>query len=175
MLGPRIWCSVLGLLLSTSACSLWQGPARSISPSTVHVEADADVEDLAQTGVDLRTARWYLLRAQEARAQGHVDAAQADLDRAYRNLAELEASDSVDDTTRSAQLAADIEQAYLDLLPDLERFSPDSPLVLLLEGLSEERIEDLSDDASQLVRIHQLSRHCDIPIDANGQIGRAHV
>jgi membrane-bound lytic murein transglycosylase D len=39
-----------------------------------------------------------------------------------------------------------------------------------LEGLSEERIEDLSADASQLVRIHQLSRRCDIAIDANARV-----
>lgn len=170
MLGPRAWCGLIGLALSASACSIWPGPTRPTPPAAAHVEADEDGEDRAQSDIGLRTARWHLLRAQEARAQGQVDAAQGDLDLAYRSLAELEASDSIDDTTRSAQLAADIEQAYLDLLPDLERFSPDSPLVLLLEGLSKERIEDLSDDASQLVRIHQLSRRCDMPIDANARV-----
>jgi membrane-bound lytic murein transglycosylase D len=111
-----------------------------------------------------------LLRAQEAQALNRVEDAQRDLDLAFGILAELEASDTIADTTRSAQLAKAIEQAYLDLLPQLESFSPDSPLVLLLEGLSEERIEDLSEDASQLVRIHQLSRRCDIPIDANAHV-----
>ena len=134
------------------------------------VVADEPIEEPVQTGSDMRAVRWYLLRAQEAQARGDIPSAQLDLDRAYRNLAELEASDSIDDTTRATQLAIDIEQAYLHLLPNLESFSPDSPLVLLLQGLSKERIEDLSDDASQIIRIHQLSLQSDMPMDANARV-----
>jgi membrane-bound lytic murein transglycosylase D len=168
MLGARACYGLLFIALLTS-CSAWRGNHPVIlaeSPSALESVGDLD----SREGLDLRAARWHLLRAQEAQALNRVEDAQRDLDLAFGILAELEASDTIADTTRSAQLAKAIEQAYLDLLPQLESFSPDSPLVLLLEGLSEERIEDLSEDASQLVRIHQLSRRCDIPIDANAHV-----
>ena len=58
----------------------------------------------------------------------------------------------------------------MKLLPQLDRFSPNSPLTLLLKGLSEERVEELTGDAPQLVRIHQLIDSCNIPIDANSRV-----
>ena len=63
-----------------------------------------------------------------------------------------------------------VEDAYLTLLPHLEGFSPDSPLSLLLRGMSQEKIEDLHPDASQIVRIHQLAPRCSVPIDANAAV-----
>ena len=41
---------------------------------------------------------------------------------------------------------------------------------LLLEGLSKEKTEHLPADAEPLVRIHQLGRRCDMPIDANDRV-----
>ncbi len=84
-----------------------------------------------------------------------------------------------EDSLANARLAAagalrrvetSVEEAYLTLLPHLEGFSPDSPLSLLLRGMSEEKIEDLPPDASQIVRIHQLTPRCSVPIDANAAV-----
>ncbi|MFT5089635.1 MAG: membrane-bound lytic murein transglycosylase D [Candidatus Latescibacterota bacterium] len=168
MLGARACYGLLFIALLTS-CSTWRGD------SSVDLHDLPATEELAggldsREGLDLRAARWHLLRAQEAQALNRAVDAQRDLDLAFGILAELEASDTIVDTTRTEQLATAVEQSYLDLLPQLEHFSPNSPLVLLLEGLSEERIEDLSEDASQLVRIHQLSKRCDITIDANARV-----
>jgi membrane-bound lytic murein transglycosylase D len=116
----------------------------------------------------LLTARWHLLRAQEARVDGRFDDAQADLDAAYQAVTRLE-DEGADESEVQPVLAA-IQQAYLDLIPHLKQFSPDSPLVLLLEGISEERIEALPPDATELVRIHQMSQRCDMPIDANARV-----
>jgi len=168
MLGARACYGLLFIALLTS-CSTWRGNRTVVLhdlPAVAESVGDLD----SREGLDLRAARWHLLRAQEARALDRGADAQQDLDQAFRILAELEASDTIADTMRIEQLATAVEQAYLDLLPQLEHFSPNSPLILLLEGLSEERIEDLSEDASQLVRIHQLSKRCDIPIDANARV-----
>ncbi len=170
MLGPSAWCALVALSLSAYSCAYWQPRTTQPLPEPVSEAAVDSIEEPVDSGLDLRAARWFLLRAQEAQSQGNPQAAQEDLDRAYRNLAQMEANDSIADTTRAAQLAADIERAYLHLLPDLESFSADSPLVLLLEGLSQERIEDLSEDASQLVRIHQFGLQSDVPIDANARV-----
>ena len=169
MICSRARSIIAAFALSICSCAPWKKSIQPPVPEAVVVE-DEPVEKPVQTGSDMRAVRWYLLRAQEAQARGDITSAQLDLDRAYRNLAELEASDSIGDTTRATQLAVDIEQTYLHLLPNLESFSPDSPLVLLLQGLSKERIEDFSDDASQIIRIHQLSLQSDMPIDANARV-----
>ncbi len=169
MIRSRARSIAAAFALSICSCAPWQRSIQPPAPEAVVVE-DKPAEESVQTGSDMRAVRWYLLRAQEAQARGDITSAQLDLDRAYRNLAELEASDSIGDTTRATQLAIDIEQAYLHLLPNLESFSPDSPLVLLLQGLSKERIEDFSDDTSQIIRIHQLSLQSDMPIDANARV-----
>ena len=169
MICSRTRSIIAAFALSICSCAPWQKSIQPPVPEAVVVE-DEPVEEPVQTGSDMRAVRWYLLRAQEAQARGDITSAQLDLDRAYRNLAELEASDSIGDTTRATQLAIDIEQTYLHLLPNLESFSPDSPLVLMLQGLSKERIEDFSDDASQIIRIHQLSLQSDMPIDANARV-----
>ncbi len=158
-----------GLLFSLllTSCAVRHGGTNS-SPAADEVVRGDDLA--APENMDLRAARWYLLRALEAKSLKRSTDAQQDLDRAFAILADLDASHTAVDTARTTALATAIEEAYLDLLPQLEYFSANSPLVLLLEGLSEERIEDLSDDASQLVRIHQLSRRCDITIDANAKV-----
>ena len=89
---------------------------------------------------------------------------------AFGILAELDEHDALVDTAQAAALGLAIERAYLDLLPHLERFPPDSHLNLLLEGLSKEKTEHLPADAEPLVRIHQLGRRCDMPIDANARV-----
>ena len=116
----------------------------------------------------LLAARWHLLRALEAGRVKRFAQAQTDLDVTFRILANLEQEETPAEDLEA--LGEAVEKAYLELLPHLERFSPDSPLRLLLEGLSEEKIESLSPDATQLVRIHQLSKRCDMPIDANAKV-----
>ena len=162
---------LIGLSLALVACAPW---TRREGPTLVDLVATEDLlaaPAAAPTDVtDLRAARWHLLRALENEAHGQIARAQQDLDRAFRILADLDERDATVDSAGAARLAAAIEKAYLSLLPRLERFSEDSPLVLLLEGLSEEKIEDLPADATPLVRIHQLGRRCDIPIDANARV-----
>lgn len=159
--------SSLCLALLLLACAPWQKRENAtlldFDPTDPPADAPTDF-------TDLRAARWHLLRAIEGQATDQAPRAQQDLDRAFRILADLDERDATVDTARAASLAVAIEKAYLNLLPHLERFSENSPLVLLLEGLSEEKIEDLPADAAPLVRIHQLSRRCDMPIDANARV-----
>ena len=129
----------------------------------------------------LLRARWHLFRALDERTVGRFSQAQLELDEAFRQLAWLEDSPYLDLVGDAAALGGDtaagqgdvdqlgdaVEQVYLSLLPNIEHSSPDSPLSLLLKGLSEAEIESLPTDASQIVRIHQLAPLCDIPIDAN--------
>ena len=146
----------------------------------------------------LLTARWHLLRALDERSRDQFEAAQSDLDEAFHLIASLSDSPFVEadadggdaplegDAAASPapgassrgdgprqdldRLAAAVEEAYLSIVPHLATFTPDSPLSLLLQGLSDERLEDLPEDASQLVRIHQLAPQCGVPIDANARV-----
>ena len=148
----------------------------------------------------LLSARWHLLRGIDERSHERHDSARQELDRAVGQLAQLQDSPYLEALTASLPDSAgtwrdgpmsrdtaaerasktataelehierSVERAYLSLLPHLERFSPDSPLSILLEGLSAEKIEDLPPDASQIVRIHKLASKCDIPIDANAKV-----
>ena len=162
---PLLFSSFLSLTLL--ACAPWQQRESAVFDETAPTEYPiTDTTD----ATDLRAARWHLLRAIEGQAIGQAQRSQLDLDRAFRILADLDEHDTTIDTAQAASLGVAIEKAYLDLLPHLENFSENSPLVLLLEGLSEEKIEDLPPDAAPLVRIHQLSRRCDIPIDANARV-----
>lgn len=155
------------LSLTLLACAPWHKRENAVfdetEPTDLSANAPSDISDL-------RAARWHLLRAIEGQALDQAQRSQQDLDQAFRILADLDERDATIDTAQAASLGIAIEKAYLDLLPHLERFSENSPLVLLLEGLSEEKIEDLPPDAAPLVRIHQLSRRCDIPIDANARV-----
>lgn len=155
-----------------AGCASWQATGVSsvetaIPQDSVQVELDLPASD--QDG--LRAARWYLLRANEALAFGRYEQARQDLDEAFQVMAGLE-DDAMPESTRALRetLSAAIESTYFKLLPHLEHFSADSPLILLLEGLSKEQLEDLPQDATPLVRIHQLRQHCDIPIDANAKV-----
>ena len=162
---------LIGLSLALVACAPWTGRENLTLVDLGATEDLVAAPAAAPTAItDLRAARWHLLRALESEAHGQVARAQQDLDRAFRILADLDERDAAVDSAGVASLAVAVEKAYLSLLPRLERFSEDSPLVLLLEGLSEEKIEDLPADATPLVRIHQLGRRCDIPIDANARV-----
>ncbi len=119
-------------------------------------------------GSALRQARWHLLRAIEARLLDLPAVAQAELDQSLRMLATLQAEGEADSTV--AALGDQVEEEYRRLVPHLERFSSDSPLPLLLEGLSEEELEQLGPNAMQLLRLHQVGRRCDVPIDANEKV-----
>ena len=156
------------VLLPLAACSSWHrahsAPDLAASPDSLR----ADLEFADGEESDLRVARWHLLRALEARSCSLFTLAQQELDLAAGILAALESSEA--SPTEILHMDAAIESAYLQLLPHLEHFSPNSSLVLLLEGLSEEKIENLPPDATQLVRIHQLSQRCDMPIDANAKV-----
>ena len=155
-----------------AGCASWQASGVSSIETAIHQDSVQVELDLPASGPDgLRAARWYLLRATEALAFGLYEQARQDLDEAFQVMAELE-DDAMPESTRALQeaLSAAIESTYFKLLPHLEHFSADSPLILLLEGFSKEQLEDLPQDATPLVRIHQLRQHCDIPIDANAKV-----
>lgn len=121
------------------------------------------------------TARWHLFRALDDRTIEHYQDAQQELDAAFELLAILEQDPHVEADSAAIggahaeveKLGAAVEEVYLSLVPHVEQFSPDSPLSLLLEGLSEEEVKDLPPNASPIVRILQLAPRCDVPIDAN--------
>jgi membrane-bound lytic murein transglycosylase D len=121
-------------------------------------------------------ARWRLLRALDEQAAGRFDPARLELDGAYHLLAAIDDSPSLNEArAEKRQAEADavadaVERAYLSVLPHIERLSPDSPLTLLLGELGDEYLEQLPEDTVPLVRIHQLSPRCDLPIDANEQV-----
>ncbi|MEW6751043.1 MAG: LysM peptidoglycan-binding domain-containing protein [Candidatus Latescibacterota bacterium] len=162
------FCPFAALLLLWG-CAPWHRPDLDPGAATTTSGSPAGETERAlhQQG-GLRAARFHLLRATEATSCSLYSEAQDDLDMAYRLLAAVEHSDaSADETLR---LAAAVEEAYLRLLPHLQHLSPDSPLVLLLQGLSEERLDYLPADATQLVRIHKLAQRSDMPIDANARV-----
>ncbi|MFH1568010.1 MAG: LysM peptidoglycan-binding domain-containing protein [Gemmatimonadota bacterium] len=155
---------------------------------------DAEVQRL------LLTARWHLLRALDERSRSHYEEAQADLDAAFHLIAALQdglesgtrtpaAAEAPTEGPVEGSLAAAVpapetsevgreldhlgdavEEAYLSILPHLDSFSPDSPLSLLLQSMSAERLDELPADAGQLVRIHQLAPQCSLPVDANARV-----
>ena len=161
----RLYCCIIALLLMACAHGKSTGPLVFDEPTPVVPAADPPPDT-----ADLRAVRWHLLLAIESHALGQTQRAQEALDAAFGILAELDEHDALVDTAQAATLGLAIERAYLDLLPHLERFPPDSHLNLLLEGLSEEKIENLLADAEPLVRIQQLGRRCDMPIDANARV-----
>ena len=167
-----IVCLVALATVFATACAPWRRAApkevATVPVDTLAVEAETAVAFLH----GLRGARWHLLRAQEAAAVERFEQARHDLDAAFHMLAELETDDTALDVDQQQleALSVMVELTYFALLPHLERLSPDSPLVLLLEGLSEEKIEDLPIDAAPIVRIHQLRQYCDLPIDANAKV-----
>ena len=162
----RLCCCIIALLLMACAHGKSTGPM-VFDDGAVPV---VSVEDPPPDTADLRAVRWYLLLAIESHALGQTQRAQEALDAAFGILADLDEHDALVDTAQAATLGLAIERAYLDLLPHLDGFPADSHLDLLLEGLSEEKIEHLPADAEPLVRIHQLSRRCDMPIDANDRV-----
>ena len=161
----RLYYCFIALLLMACAHGKSTGPL-GFDEATPVVPA----ADLPPDTADLRAVRWHLRLALESHALGQTQRAQEALDKAFGILADLDEHDALVDTAQAAALGLAIERAYLDLLPHLERFPPDSHLNLLLEGLSEEKTEHLPADAEPLVRIHQLGRRCDMPIDANDRV-----
>ena len=161
----RLYCCFIALLLMACAHGKSTGPL-GFDEATPVVPA----ADLPPDTADLRAVRWHLRLALESHALGQTQRAQEALDKAFGILADLDEHDALVDTAQAAALGLAIERAYLDLLPHLERFPPDSHLNLLLEGLSKEKTEHLPADAEPLVRIHQLGRRCDMPIDANDRV-----
>lgn len=164
----RLYCCVIALLFMACAHGKSTGPSGFDQVAPV-VSVDRSV-DPPPDRADLRAVRWHLLRAGESHALGQTQRAQAALAQAFGILADLDEHDALVDTAQAAALGLAIERAYLDLLPHLEDWPADSPLNVLLEGLSEEKIEHLPADAKPLVRIRQLGRRCDMPIDANDRV-----
>jgi membrane-bound lytic murein transglycosylase D len=160
-------------LLSLASCALVGKGSKSLETSAAKADSLANVSATPESAMQMiRAIRWHLLRASEARNSSLFPAAQRELDLAFNRLGQF---DTEDDAHREANETADtlrreVEEAYLSLVPHLEHFSADSPLVLLLEGISEAELENLPKDASPFVRIHQLSRRCDMPIDANARV-----
>ena len=188
MIGGLWKSGLLAILLSyCAACApVWtslrasSGTEKAVADS-LHLHLDAALEGEFEDS--LLRARWHLFRALDERTVNRYEQARVNLDEAYRHLDELDDNPYLDLSgdpewadefapfvSQIDELGDAIEQAYLTLLPHLEQASPDSPLSLLLKGLSEEEIESLPSDASQIVRIHQLAPKCDIPIDANAEV-----
>ncbi len=162
----RLCCCVIALLLMACAHGKSTGP----KVFDDEVAPVVTVEDPPPDTADLRAVRWHLLFATESHALGQTQRAQESLDAALGILADLDQHDALVDTAQAAALSLAIEQTYLYLLPHLERFPADSHLNLLLEGLSQEKIEDLPTDAKPLVLIQRLGRRSDMPIDANDRV-----
>jgi membrane-bound lytic murein transglycosylase D len=159
----------LTLLLPLMGCAVLR--PTSVAPVVdqgvaVHINQQSVGKEL------VKAVRWHLWRAFEEEANSLYSAAQGDLDTAFHLFAAIDRNEMEDAATEAEieSLGQAIEDAYLHLLPNLETFSADSPLILLLEGLSDEKIEELPPDAAPLVRIHQLANRCDIPIDANAAV-----
>ena len=161
----RLYCCVIALLLMACAHGKSTRPLVFDEATSVAPAADPPPDM-----VDLRAVRWHLLLALESHALGQTRRAQEALDAAIGILADLDEHDALVDTVQATTLGLAIERAYLDLLPHLEHLPADSHLPLLLEGLSEEKVEPLPADAEPLVLIHQLGRRCDMPIDANDRV-----
>lgn len=172
-----IWCLVAGQL---GACapmlSLRAGSPPAPTPTVSDTLLVIDIA--AERALDdaVLAARWRLLRALDEQAAGRFDPARLELDGAYHLLAAIDDSPSLNEArAEKRQAEADavadaVERAYLSVLPHIERLSPDSPLTLLLGELGDEYLEQLPEDTVPLVRIHQLSPRCDLPIDANEQV-----
>ena len=174
MIRNSILIPLLLIALLQAACS---PPRQTTFPAPLPAAATADSTAVVpyssyDGGSAVRAVRWHLLRAEEARACSLFEQAQEDLDRALHLLTTVEAGDGAHSATEAEldSLGGAVEKTYLTLLPNLRHFSPNSPLILLLEGVSDEVIEDLPPDATPFVRIHQLSGHCDVPIDANAKV-----
>ncbi len=164
----RLYCCIIALLLMACAHGKSTGPL-VFDEAGPGPSADLSADPPPDTA-DLRAVRWHLLLAIESHALGQTQRAQEALDAAIGILADLDEHDALVDTVQAATLGLAIERAYLDLLPHLERLPADSHLNLLLEGLAEEKVEHLLADAEPLVRIRQLGRRCDMPIDANDRV-----
>ena len=164
----RLYCCVIALLFMACAHGKSIRSTGSDEAAPV-VSVDLSV-DPPPDRADLRAVRWHLLLASESHALGQTQRAQAALDSAFGILADLDEHDALVDTAQAAALGLAIERAYLDLLPHLEHLPGDSLLNVLLEGLSEEKIEHLPADAKPVVRIRQLGLRCDMPIDANDRV-----
>jgi membrane-bound lytic murein transglycosylase D len=178
----RVPAKLIGLFLlaiQLSACGALWNPGQSASGArsvALDQMVKAPLEPVLEGHLApyLLKARWHLLRAAEEEANGFFDQAQQDLDQAFAMLSEAEIKlgkldENVDPAVLSPLRLA-VESAYLDLLPHIENFSPDNPLSILLQGLSDEKIEELAPDAAPLVRIHQLGMRADVPIDANPKV-----
>ena len=136
-----------------------------------YVEAQADLDEAFNLIASLGDSPYLEAGVSDPETPSfddQVDGGPADGDRADADdVKSLEGDGPARDLDR---LAVAVEEAYLSIVPHLTTFSPDSPLSLLLEGLSAERLEDLPDDAIQLVRIHQLAPQCGVPVDANARV-----
>ena len=158
-------------LLALMACA----SAKIEAPTGAQPVASAH-RDSVHTELDLENGvvgvRWHLLRAWEAQASQDFETARVDLDGALHLLSDLEGDWSWrEESDQSLEiLRGEVEAAYLQILPHLDSLSPDSPLVLLLEGLSKEKIEDLPPDASQIVLLHKLRKRSQVPIDAHPKV-----
>ena len=177
----RVLWVLLAAVMPFSACAPFFAAGPHDAPATIATaDSSATLDRLSAKAFEsmLLTARWHLFRALDDRTIGRYQEAQQELDQAFELLASLEQEPHTEaDTTaidvthvEVEKLGMAVEEAYLSLLPHVELFSPDSPLSLLLEGLSEEKIEDLPPNASPIVRILQLASLCDVPIDANATV-----
>ncbi len=172
----HLLCCLVAVQLAACApmMSLRSGAVPSPSVADTLLVVDLEAERALDDAV--LAARWRLLRALDEQAMGRFDPARLELDGAYHLLAAMDDAPSLDESRAElrqaeADAVADaVERAYMSVLPHIERLSPDSPLTLLLRELGEEHLDQLPQDKVPLVRIHQVSPGCDLPIDANERV-----
>ena len=183
MTKPLHWLALAALVWCTSSSCAPLFLASSVDNTGIAPADSTAAYDPVSTRAfesTVLTARWHLFRALDDRTIGRYQDAQRELDAAFELLAVLEQDPQAEADSAAAgggeahveveKLGAAVEEAYLSLVPHVELFSPDSPLSLLLAGLSDEKIEDLPPNASPIVRILQLAPSCDVPIDANAKV-----
>lgn len=171
---------LLTMLVPLSACAPLMSTRAGDNTTLVAADSTEILDQTSLRAFDsmLLTARWHLFRALDDRTMERYQDAQRELDNSFKLLASLEQYPHAETDTSAAntahveveKLGTAVEEAYLSLVPNLELFSPDSPLSLLLAGLSKEKIEDLPPNAGPIIRILQLAPQCDIPIDANATV-----
>ena len=185
--------SLVGYLAACAPKWVAQEDSQSVSEPADSVYTELSLERERERL--LLRARWRHLRALEEISARRFESAQKELDKAFSTLMALQQEEEGGVAPETApgelppadpgpvpqsgpapyaedvdSLAAAVERTYLALVPHIEILSPDSPASVLLQGISEQRIEDLPSDASEMVRLHKVMPLCDIPIDYNPRV-----
>ena len=177
-----LWVLLAGGMFGCSS-SQQLSPSSEISPDgkrtedgdslSFRVETE-DPFERVETEDPFERVEIYLQQARAAQESGKLDEAQRELDSASGLLSRLEIDEETDPeiSEQFLETVKILEGEYRKILPDISHLSPDSPLSLLLESLSEEHIQALSPDAHRLVTIKRIAGECDLPIEYNPKVER---